>query len=259
MDRLTLVYSSSPLLLWVLGSILLYVLATNALWLARSLDLVRSTPSRWLVEVGRFLFFLGVPYLALGGWPRSSFQGLLGLEDLGLAGSGGRWTVSRWLDAVGTGVALGVVAFVILYLAWANANRKNNDSQSSCAPRLRFAPRPWWTLLVEVIYQEVHWAFYRGALAVTLVDFYAGVFWGLGLVYLEWAANPTWRRGWRLEGEAAGRWLRAALALVSASIFFLTRNLWVCLGIHAMLELALWRLGRERVAVPDGPSQAVEF
>jgi hypothetical protein len=94
---------------------------------------------------------------------------------------------------------------------------------------------------------EVHWAFYRAAWALTLQDVYAGAFLGLGVVYLEWSQSPFWRQGWRATAQAGGRWLRAAMALVVALLFLLTRNLWVCLAVHWMLELALWQLGRADV------------
>jgi hypothetical protein len=249
-DRLTSAYASSPLLFWVGGSLLIYVLAANALWLARSTGFERSSAGQWLVQTGRFLFYLGIPYLALGGWPSQPYAGLLSLEDMGIVGLGGRWPVTRWLEAVGTGLTVGLVAFLVLILAWAGAQRMAGSV------RLRFPSRPWWAILVEVLYLEVHWAFYRGALSVAIDDLYAAVFWGLGLVYVEWALSPFWRQGWRLGSQAAERWLRAALALVIALLFFLTRNLWVCLGIHWLLELTFWHLGRERartMAMGDSP------
>jgi hypothetical protein len=82
---------------------------------------------------------------------------------------------------------------------------------------------------------------------VILDDVYAGVFLGLGLVYLEWGLNPAWRQGWHHESQAATRWLHGALALVVAMVYLLTYNLWVCLGVHWLLELAFWRLDREPV------------
>jgi len=240
-DWLALASALHPLLFWVLGSVLAYALGTNVLWWQRSTSLRRSLYGRWLEQIGRFLFFLAIPYLALGGWPRRPFQGLLLMEDMGLVGLSERWPVTRWLEAVGTGVGLGLVAMLILVLAWANARRCADGST------LRLPPRPGWALLVDVICLEAHWAFYRGALAVVQGDVYTGVFLGLGLVYLEWGLNPFWRQGWRLESLVAGTWLRAALALVVALLFLFTRNLWVCLGVHWLLELAFWQLSRDRV------------
>jgi hypothetical protein len=249
-DQLTSAYASSPLLFWIGGSLLIYLLATNALWLARSIRPERLPAGQWLAQAGRFLFYLGIPYLALGGWPRQPYAGLLSLEDIGIVGLGGRWPVIRWLEAVGTGLTVGLVAFLVLILAWAGARRLTGSAQ------LSFPSRPWWAILVQVLYLEAHWAFYRGALSVALDDLYAAVFWGLGVVYVEWALDPFWRQGWRQGSQAPERWLRAALALVIALLFFLTRNLWVCLGIHWLFEFIFWRLGRERtraIALGDAP------
>jgi hypothetical protein len=217
--RLTLNYASSPLLFWVLGSVLVYALTTNLLWLTRSLGFWRSPYSRWLVQAGRFLFHLG-----------------LSLD----------WPITRWLQAVGTALGVGLVALLIMALAWVNANRQADGS------RLRFPPRAWWALLVDGLFLQGHWAFYRGALAVEFEDLYLGVFAGLALIYLEWGANPFWRRGWRSSSLVAGQWLRASLALLAAIVFLLTRNLWLCLGLHWLLEITFWRLGQDRAAsVPE--------
>lgn len=230
----------SRLWFWVLGSVLGYILGGNLLWWLRNRFPERPAFRCWLIEVGRFLFFLGVPYLALGGWPLPPLQGWLSPEDMGLVGLNARWPVARWLEAVGTGLGLGLIALPILALAWANACRWAGPS---C---LRFSPRPWWALLVDGFCLQIHWAFYRGALAVLLDNVYWGVFLGLALVYLEWGLNPRWRQGWRSPGEAGGRWLRAALALIAALLFLLTRNLWVCLALHWPLEQLFWHLGRTR-------------
>lgn len=228
-----------PLLIWVLASVLVYFLATNALWLIK--DHWRSPYLPWLVRLGRFLFFLAVPYLALGGWPRGPYQGLLSLEDMGIVGLDERWPVTRWLEATGIGLGWGLVALLMLALALASANRRTEGVW------LRFPSRPWWLILVDGIGLTVHWAFYRSALVLALGDAYAGVFWGLGLIYLEWSLNPFWRKGWRIESQAATSWLRGALAFVVALLFILTRNLWICLVVFWLLEFALRYLGRERV------------
>ena len=240
--RATLLLSASPssLLFWVLGSALVYLLGSHMLWWLRTTPLGRLTVGRWPVEVGRFWFFLGVPYLAPGGWPLPPFHGLLSPEDLGLVGLNARWPVTRWLEAAGTGAGLGSLAALILVLAWTNARRGADP------PPLRFPPRPWWALLVDGLCLEAHWAFYRAALALLLGSVYWGVFLGLGLVYLEWGLNPWWRQGWRSNGAVGGQWLRAALALVAALLFLLTHNLWVCLAIHWAVEQLFWPLGRER-------------
>jgi len=225
--------------------------------------LLAKTPGWWLWQAGRFLFYLGIPYLTLGGWPRRPFQGLLSLGDMGLVGLGGNWTAARWLGAAGTGVGLGAVALALLLLARRHAG--------SMPP---FPSRPWWEILIDVTYVEVHWAFYRAALTLLLGDSYLGVFAGLGLVYVEWAVSPFWRQGWHLtpttqsavlndglgfgdsheesqaargmRHKAAGQWLRAALALVIAVLFLLTENLWICLVVHCLVELVFYSHNRQK-------------
>jgi hypothetical protein len=243
-DWLTLAYASSPLPFWVLGSILVYTLLANLAWLLKSGGWQRSLPLRGVKQAARFLFFLGIPYLALGGWPRQPFQGLLSLEDLGLVALSLRWPLTRWLSAVGTAVGLGLAALLLLLLALTNARRAADDY------RLRFRAQPWWAVLVNVLYLEVHWAFYRSALAVAIGDLHSGAFLGLGLVYLEWGLNPLWRQSWRSDSGAADPWLRAALALVVALIFLFTRNLWACLGTHLLLEFTLRATSPRPAATP---------
>ncbi len=253
--------SIPSLFLWILGTVLVYAASTNALWWLGSAK--PACPPRlryrpWMVQLGRFLFYLVIPYLALGGWPQRPYRGLLSLEDMGIVGLSGRWPVTRWLEAVGVGLGWGMLALLVLVLAWVNANQRRDGLP------LSFPSRPWWLILVDVFYLEVHWAFLRGGLVVALDKglasarvvahtdpavqaLYAGVFCGLGLIYLEWSLSPFWRQGWQLESQAAVRWLHAAQALVIALLFLITRNLWICLGIHCLLEFSLRQLGRQRV------------
>jgi hypothetical protein len=230
--------AASPLALWIGGSLLIYTIGANLLWLRKGA--LRLPYARWLVQVGRFAFYLIIPYLALGGWPRRPYQGLLSLEHMGIVGLGGGWPATRWLEAAGVGLGWGVLTLVIMILAWLSANRREGSTS------LQFAPSRWWAVLVSVLYLQVHWAFYRGALSAILDDAYAGTFLGLGLVYLEWSLNPFWRRGWQVASQAAERWLRASLVLITALLFVLSRNLWVCLAVHVLLEFSMRQLGRVR-------------
>jgi hypothetical protein len=256
-DPVLLLADGSPLLLWVGGSILAYVVAANLTWWIRSTAFSRSPYGLALLQAGRFVYYLVVPYLALGGWrPRLlgwlPQQGLLALEDVGLVGPGLQWPVTRWLEAAGTGLGLGLLALLVLGLAWAIASHLFRTGRT--AATISFAPRPWWALLISGLYLEIHWAFYRGGLGLALGDVYAGVFWGLAAVCLEWILNPSWRAGWPAASRAGHVWLNAGLALTSALLFLLTRNLWVCLAIHWLLVLAFWLLARHRRAVGAGHS-----
>jgi hypothetical protein len=256
--------ADAPLLLWVGGLILAYVGMANFLWWIRPTAWRRSPYGRAVFQLGRFLYYVVVPYLALGGWhPRvlgwQSQQGLLALEDLGLVGWSRQWPATRWLEAAGTGLALGLLALLLLWLAWAAASRVS--PAAPCDAALSFARRPWWAVLVGGLYLEVHWAFYRGGLAVALGDIYAGVFWGLAAACLEWTLNPFWRAGWQTAAQAGQVWLNTGLALTSALLFLLTRNLWICLAVHGLLALTFWALARHqhdpvlgRLSLPGLPS-----
>ena len=235
LDQLSSILSLSPLLWWPIASVLAYAAGTTLAWYVRRRDAWRVPYDPWLIEGARFVFYLVVPYLALGGWPRQPYQGLLAPVDMGLVGPGPTWPASRWLEAAGTGLALTLGTLIIVLVARSQATRAAGEDA------LGFPSRPWWRLLVDGVYLEMHWAFYRGALAVMLGDLYAGVFGGLGLGFVEWSLNPSWREAWHQPARAASLWLRAALTLLSAMLFLLTRNLWVCLVMHWLLTVIVWR------------------
>ncbi len=237
---LTLDAPAPPLLLWVLGSVLVYILGVNVLWLTRETRRLPAGAGSALYQAGRFLYYLGVPYLVLGGWPLEPHRGLLAPVTLGLAGLDATWTVSRWLEAAGTGVGVGLLALGFVALAWLNANRGQG------AARLGFSAIPPWKVLIDGLYLQVHWAFYRGALAMLFDDLYVGVFWGLVLVCVELLSSPFWRRCWRTRACAGDAWLLGVQALVSALLFLLTHNLWICLAVHWALSLTGWGLARSR-------------
>ena len=229
------------MLLWVLGSVLASILAGNALWSARERGLLAPRSGPALLHAARFVYYLGVPYLVLGGWPLPPYRGLLAPLNLGLAGFAPPWTVARWLEAAGTGLSVGFLAVGFVVAAWLNANR------GRAVTHLGFAPSPVWLLLVDGLYRQMHWAFYRGALAVLFDDLYVGVFWGLALVLVEWVSSPAWWSCWRRERCAGDAWLLAVQAVVSALLFLLTSNLWVCLAVHwALSLLSVGLRGRQR-------------
>jgi hypothetical protein len=241
----------SPLSLWVFGSVVTYALATCFWWLVRGRERWPALRAVGLEDILRCAFALGVPYLALGGWPMPPLRALISLNQLGLVGLLPKRPAAWWFDAWSLGLGLVVSAVVVLVLARVYARRPAGGTG------LEFPQRAWWALLLDGLCLQMHWAFYRTAMVVISEDEYVGVFLGLGLVYLEWALNPYWREGWRVQGSSAARWLRAALAMVSALVFLLTRNLWVCLGTHWLVELALWRIWRGRVVVSaEGQSKA---
>jgi len=237
---------SSPLLPWLLGSMLAYVLATDVVCVFRKRGRLRSPRAGWLLQAGRLFFLLIVPYLALGGWPRPPFSGLFTLPDLGMVGWEPRWPAARWIQAMGDALGMALVSLAILLLAWVNANRR--PGPSAAGYDLHIPQVPWWCVLLDILALEVHWAFYRTAFVLVLDGPYAGVFAGLGLVYLEWILSALWWRNWQSVSRPASiavlQWLRIALALLSALVFLVTRNLWACFMAHGLVDVTLRRVCR---------------
>ena len=63
----------------------------------------------------------------------------------------------------------------------------------------------------------------------------------MGIVFIEWATNPTLRRNLRTERQGEILWT-GSLALVIAILFLFTRNLWLCAIIHLGLQIGLLSL-----------------
>jgi len=102
-------------------------------------------------------------------------------------------------------------------------------------------------VIVEAIYSEIHWAFYRAAPLILLGDVYAAVLFGALLVGVEWLVELI-RNGLSPLPEERQRWLRRGVLLaLSAALFALTRNVWLAIGLHAVLEL-LWKVWLRRLA-----------
>ncbi len=233
-----------PPVVWVGISLVAYVLAVNVLWATRRWRFRHTLAGRVWVQMGRFAFYVGIPYLALGGWPRPPFRGDLAPADMGLVGLNAEWPPPRWLEAAGRGVELGVVSLIVLALAWYGARRIPGGQA------LRFPYRPWWVVAVGVLYAQVHRAFYWGAMALAGGSLALGILFGVALVFLEWSLNPSWRQGWQEAKTASEQWLQAAMVLVAALLFFLTYNFWVCLVVHLTLESVLRRWGSVALQLP---------
>jgi hypothetical protein len=110
-------------------------------------------------------------------------------------------------------------------------------------------------VIVDAIYAEIHWAFYRAAPLILLGDVYAAVLFGVLLVGVEWIVALI-RSGLNLSPEERQSWLRRGVLLaLSAALFALTQNVWLAIVLHAALEL-LWHVWLRRlVPHPIGPTR----
>ncbi len=228
--------------LWLGGSLLLALVATwTAWWLERAkgrnprIASVLDGPFYPLfVEVGRLLFYLGLPAAALL-WGRDAVVGrLMGFQSLlllnGLVGDPApagdiAANLADWMRDVGWAVGLGAAAWAVLALGWWTARR-------GAAPlRLDSGPLSGIVGLREAAYHEVHWAFYRNAPIVALGPYW-GTWAGLVLTALEAVLNPFWRASLGDADRASLPLLRAGMAFVSAALFLKTGNLWLAVLVH---------------------------
>ncbi|HSD83127.1 MAG TPA: hypothetical protein VLG46_04685 [Anaerolineae bacterium] len=170
------------------------------------LERLRMTTGGRLLEQ-----FLRVVYF-LGVPYAALLTGSLASIDMGVTGAGGSilgWSPAEWLRGLSTGLTLAVIVLI-------------------------------------PIGAEIHWVFYRAAPLILLGDVYAAVLFGVLLVGVEWIVVLI-RNG--LSGSPGERqiWLRRGVLLaLSSAIFVLTRNVWLALFWHIVLELA-WKVWLRRL------------
>jgi hypothetical protein len=241
-------------LLWVLGSLVLAVVATNVAWLARraargghalTLDSVWAglEPLIWLLTA-LYLFLLPIGAL----WAGALSPYLMGLSE------------TDWVNALVSGGFLAASSGAVIVFGWLVYRHK-----LPARPRTGSSVRPWLAPIDAALLQW-HWAFYRAgvigwlALVIKMENsvpeaflalvreqpLYWGSWLGMILVAVEWALNPFARRA--LFGSqdspeyapAAERTvLRMALAVVTTALFVLTRNFWLSLACHVIVETAI--------------------
>jgi hypothetical protein len=225
---------------WTLASMTVAVLTILFVGSAQ-LDRLRAAPGGRLLEsLLRLVYFLGVPYAAL-------LTGSIATIDMGLTGADGSvlgWSPAAWLHGLSTALTLGVIVLRPIGVASRQVARAGRP--------LGVDDRSAGAVIIEAIYAEIHWAFYRAAPLILLVDVFQAVLFGALLVGVEWLVELI-RNGLSPLPEERQRWLRRGVLLaLSATLFALTRNVWLAIGLHAVLEL-LWKVWLRRL-VP----QAIE-
>ena len=225
--------------LWLGGSALLAVAASQVLWNLERTAEPDSWPSRipdWYrhssaAQLLRLVYYLCLPFAALL-WGRDAVIGrLLGLQSVSFvtlitsnpaAGAVANWT--DWIRDLGWAGGLAALAWAVLGAGWLLMRRTFNRPRPTGQPS-------GWTSLREAVFHETHWAFYRNGPAVALGPYY-GAWMGLGLVILEALLNPYWRAGLQDPQLAAGYLVRAGTAVLSAVLFLQTQNLGLAIAAH---------------------------
>jgi hypothetical protein len=242
---LELLYSFEPLsaLAVVLGaSIALYTLAANLAYANRTpragrLGRFTTCASRegfprTVGELLRWAYYLLIPWASL----------MLGYNSVRALGV---WNLN-WLDAapqMGLLAAGAIVVSIWIWRPYARAEHPHAVDESGWN---------WARHIVEVIYQELHWAFYRSGPILWLGDFYWGSFFGLVLTLLEGWSNPVVRKNSADVTRADAPLWSGSLAIISTAVFIFTQNAWYCLLVHLVLDLGLRGLiGFPRVNVTE--------
>ncbi len=230
------------LAIWLMASFLLYTLASQLAWqsqwivpgrddrLGRLIDRVRGQPfTPWIREAIRLVYLLGIPFTA-------AINGLLAADLLGLSGTD--WAQGQgvqgflWEDWA-RGLGLVMTTVLATRVVWFAAHLFSR--RAGLSPVTSGIPGRTWQRLLDVLYEQVHWAFYRSGPILWLDDLYWGTFAGFVLVLLEAMLNPALR--WALKSpQMAGALLtRLAMAGISTLLFLATQNLWLTTAAHLIL------------------------
>jgi hypothetical protein len=187
-------------------------------WIARSVG-----------ELARWLYYLGLPYATL----------MLGYNT---ARALGVWNLD-WIEPLPSFAMLLIGSIVSLTWVWRPYARTEHPHamDESRWNRARH--------VVELIYQQAHWAFYRSGPILWLGDVYLGSLVGLGLIILEAWSNPGVRKTMNDTTRADAPLWTGSLAIVATIVFIFTQNFWYCLVIHLLLDLLL----RRAIGFPQVP------
>jgi hypothetical protein len=205
----------------------IWVLITLLISPAQADRFHRTTGGRIATQFGRLVYYIGLPYAAL-------LAKSIAPIDLGLTGNSGPilgWSSVDWLKQLNEVLIVGVVVLIPIALTARQMARAHVP--------LGVDERSTGAIMLDAAYAEVHWAFYRAAPFIILNDVYWATLMGLGLVGVEVLVAMV-RNGLGTQPEERQSWIGQALFMaMSATLFILTHNLWLALGLHIVLELAL--------------------
>lgn len=227
------------------ASIVLYALMANLAWVNRQERAGRwGRVMAWMQTAGiarafgelmRWLYYLAIPYATL----------MLGYNTMRALGV---WGLD-WIGTALTFAAVGIGALFVIVWVW------RPYAKSEHPHAIDESGWNWARHIVELIYQEAHWAFYRSGPILWLGDFYWGTFIGLALVFLEAGSNPFVRANLRDVTRADAPLWSGSLAIVSAIVFIFTQNTWYALIIHLIIDLGLRAtIGFPRAHAPSDTS-----
>jgi hypothetical protein len=260
------------LIAYVFVSIILSMVAAQLSRGRTGISWIRLLGNGWAASILRFVYYVGIPYAALIlGVVPGRYLGLVGPDHLqagrsplsGFEFGSNAWqflsqirdfislAVLNWLPSVGTIAGLAVVMFLLLGVTWLAYGYFRHDATSGPTARLLSLPRRKIPPVVQIIYQAIHWSFYRSAVWLLTDDLYLGVIGGILLVGAEWMLDPGWIDGVHYELSGDERLIDASVLIATSVIFFFVPNLWLVMPVHWLLAIASRRmvaLGQFRTA-----------
>lgn len=254
------------LVAYVFVSIILWMVAAQFSRRRKSVSWVHFLSRGWAASISRFAYYVGLPYAALIlGVVPGRYLGLVGLDRLqaSIEPASSAWRllsqtrnnasliVLEWLPDLGIVAGLAVVMLVLLGGTWLGYS----TFLYNAIPGLRLSfpaqPKRADLLIIKVLYQAVHWSFYRSAVWLLTDDLYLGVIGGVLLVGLEWVLEPGWAEETRQLLSREERFVDASVLIASSVVFFFVPNFWLLLPTHWLLTTVSRRtaqLGLPRVA-----------
>jgi hypothetical protein len=227
-----------------LGAFLFYVLAANAAWRianASQSDLAKKIHAfsaqrgaRALYQLARLVFYLGLPFAAL-------YLGWIDLRSIGLS-------MLDWAEGMRWAIVILLAAWLVLMLIWLPYLRATLDVPAVSGTQPSFARR-----MVELIYMQAHWMFYRAA-AITIFTgvltdaLYWGAVLGLGMTCVEALLDPRVRARLGTIAAADSFIWNLGQAFLNTLAFLATQNLLLGVMIQFLLELTVPHLRPARAA-----------
>lgn len=180
---------------------------------------------RVLLELVRMGYYLGIPFAAL-------YIGWLDVRSMGLGSL-------DWADGIRWAIVIVLAGWLLLMAIWLPYLRATADVPATPETQFSFPRR-----LVELVYMQAHWAFYRAVAIVFLPgDMRDALYWGaaigLGFTALEALASPQIRERLTQIGAADGIVWNFGQAILNTFAFVVTRNLFLLLAIQFLLDLTV--------------------
>ncbi len=229
-------------IIWTLASMVIAVLVTLIFSPVRAAHFRSTFMGRFAEQVGRFIYYIGLPYAAL-------LTQALSAIDLGFMGNSGSingsilgWVSADWLHGLNAILTIGLIALFSIGLA----ARQMSRSGSPLGVDVRSAG----LIIIDSVYSEAHWAFYRAAPFILFDNVYLAALISLVLVGLELLVSIV-RNGLGGQPEDKQSWLGQILLLtMSATLYILMRNIWLIIVLHISLELLL-KIWTQRLALKN--------